>query len=415
MTKIFLALAVNSLRGGVLILVILILRLLLRRTSRRVFSLLWGIVCLRLLLPVKLTAFFGLLPGKSAAAFFTAKINESALAGELSGEAFMPTVQTAGRPFSFLSVLPWIWLTGTALILLRTLVRTIRLRRSLSDAVPLDDGVWYSDRIRASFAFGLIRPRIYLPSGLDKESVPWVLAHEKAHLRSCDICRKTLGFLILGFYWFQPLCWLGWAAFCRDLELACDERAVRGLSFSDRKSYAMALLRCGASAEVPGTASFGEKPVSTRIHAVLQYRKQPSWAAALAGIACTLLVFALFFEAPASAQESVAQEIPQASESAAVSETPELPEIPGPLRTDEEPIQYCMEVDSNETERYSFSSELSEEDPGRLSIRENEENEIILYSLDLSRFIQEPSENSSIAVFDDENQNSLYVTFGVLP
>lgn len=298
MTDLFYALVVNSLRGAVLILAVLVLRMLLRKTPRRVFCLLWSLAALRLLVPLRLTAFFGLLPGQRAAAFVLTERIEAVAA---PAAAF--AVPAAGAPaFDLLSVLPWLWLTGTAGLLLWAMVRALRLRRRLAGAVEAENGVRTSDRISTPFTFGLLRPRIYLPKSLPEEDLPWVLAHERAHIRSGDICRKALGYLLLAVYWFNPLCWLGWFAFCRDLELACDERVTKNLTLTERKAYALALLRCSAPAGAFGAVAFGEKPVRSRIRAVLNGRSQPRWRSVGTGAVCALLILCLCFEAPASAQ-----------------------------------------------------------------------------------------------------------------
>ena len=322
MTDLFQVLAVNSLRGAVLILAVLVLRTLLPKTPRRVICLLWSVVALRLLLPIRLTAFFGLLPGqRTSTPIFpesTASYSQNALVS-----AAQITKATAG---TVLSVLPRLWLVGAVLLLLCTIFRAKLLRRRLSDAKP-GDGVWTSDRISTPFAFGLLRPRIYLPTGLPEEDLPWVLAHEHAHIRRRDTCRTALGLLLLAVYWFQPLCWLGWRAFCRDLELACDERATEGLTLTERKAYALALLRCSAPVGVIGAAGFGEKPIRVRIRSILQKNSQPRWLSALLGTACLLLILCLCFEAPVAAQSPAPVEI------SAASALPTEPAEPGALET----------------------------------------------------------------------------------
>lgn len=296
MRAVFEAVARNGLRGGILILAVLLLRLLLRRTPRRVVLLFWGMVGLRLLIPLRLTAFFGLLPGQRAAAILLAPARSGVPVPEAAASA------AGASAFDWLSVLPWVWLAVAAGLLVPALARSLRLRRRLSDAVLSENDAWRSDRISTPFAFGLLRPRIYLPAGLPEEDLPWVLAHERVHIRRGDTCKKALGLLLLAVYWFQPLCWLGWRAFCRDLELACDERATEGLTLTERKAYALALLRCSAPAGALGAAGFGEQPIRVRIRSILRRRSQPRWVSLLLGAVCTMVLICLCFESPASAQ-----------------------------------------------------------------------------------------------------------------
>lgn len=300
MRAVFEAVARNGLRGGILILAVLLLRLLLRRTPRRVVLLFWGMVGLRLLIPLRLTAFFGLLPGQRAAAILLAPARSGVPVPEAAAS------EAGASAFDWLSVLPWVWLAVAAGLLVPALARGLRLRRRLSGAVLLENGAWCSEQISTPFAFGLLRPRIYLPKGLPEEDLPWVLAHERAHIRRGDTCRKALGLLLLALYWFQPLCWLGWRAFCRDLELACDERATEGLTLPERKAYALALLRCSAPAGALGAAGFGEQPIRVRIRSILRRRSQPRWVSLLLGAVCTMVLICLCFESPASAQSPAA-------------------------------------------------------------------------------------------------------------
>lgn len=317
MRAVFEAVARNGLRGGILILAVLLLRLLLRRTPRRVICLLWGMVGLRLLIPLRLTAFFGLLPGQRAAAPLLAPARSGVPVPEAAASA------AGASAFDWLSVLPWVWLAVAAGLLVPALARSLRLRRRLSGAVLLENDAWCSEQISTPFAFGLLRPGIYLPAGLPEEDLPWVLAHERAHIRRGDTCKKALGLLLLAVYWFQPLCWLGWRAFCRDLELACDERATEGLTLTERKAYALALLRCSAPVGVIGAAGFGEKPIRVRIRTILQKRSQPRWVSILLGTACSLLLICLCFEAPAAAQSPAASTATSSKSAASASAVPE--------------------------------------------------------------------------------------------
>ena len=120
----------------------------------------------------------------------------------------------------------------------------VRLRVRLRTAVRLEDGVWESEQAPSPFVLGFIRPRIYLPFGLDRGSRDYVLAHERTHIRHRDHWVKPLAFLLLAVYWFNPLLWAAYVLLCRDIELACDERVVRDMTREDRAAYSQALLQC---------------------------------------------------------------------------------------------------------------------------------------------------------------------------
>ena len=73
---------------------------------------------------------------------------------------------------------------------------------------------------------GTFRPRIYLPSSLPDADIPYILAHEQAHISRLDPLWKLLGFFLLTLHWFNPLLWIGFILFCRDMEAACDEKLI---------------------------------------------------------------------------------------------------------------------------------------------------------------------------------------------
>lgn len=282
-------LAQTSLRGTLLILAVLLLRLLLQKTPRRVICLLWGLVGLRLLLPIRLESRFGLvtLPPQASDVFS----GGTALA-EKTG-----TTNTA--------VLCWLWGIGLAFLLLYTAVHWLRVFHSVRSAVRAEDGAWACDRVSTPFVFGLIQTRIYLPNNLAETDRAWVLAHEQAHIRRGDPFWKLLGFLLLSVYWYQPVCWLGWFAFRRDLELACDETVTARLPLPERKAYALALLNCCASKNAPFPAlSFGSSPIKARVRSSLRPRRQPVCISILIIALCTGFFVCLALE-PIHASQTV--------------------------------------------------------------------------------------------------------------
>lgn len=139
------------------------------------------------------------------------------------------------------NVLAALWLAGLAAMLLYAFLSWLRLRLLVREAVPAGDGRYICDRLRDPFILGLFRPRIYLPSDLSEPELGCVLAHEGAHLRRRDHIWKPLGWLLLSVHWFNPLVWLAYALFCRDVEYACDESVVGGLDADGRRAYARAL------------------------------------------------------------------------------------------------------------------------------------------------------------------------------
>lgn len=219
------------------------LRLLLRRAPRWGLCLLWLPVGLRLVWPFSFGSALSLIPraashAPGAVLSGGAGAQGADAAGSVSGIA--PAAE-ALEPLGLTNVLAALWLAGLAAMLLYAFLSWLRLRLLVREAVPAGDGKYICDRLRDPFILGLFRPRIYLPSDLSEPELSCVLAHEGAHLRRRDHIWKPLGWLLLSVHWFNPLVWLAYALFCRDVEYACDESVVGGLDADGRRAYARAL------------------------------------------------------------------------------------------------------------------------------------------------------------------------------
>lgn len=291
-----------------LILAVLLLRLVLCRAPKWSRCVLWALVGLRLVLPISLESSLSLIPRLQTASqpVFDEKVFNftGATAFIPSGGAALQGQITYNAPETItgpglMTVLSWIWLAGVILLLGYALVSALRLRRRVAEAVPIGKMVCQCDRLDTPFILGVVRPRIYLPSDLPPSAVGPVLAHEQAHLSRRDHWWKPLGFLLLAVYWFHPLVWLAYYLFCRDLELACDERAIRNLDGEGRRAYSLALLNCSVDRRTLAACplAFGEGSVKGRIKAVLNYRRPTFWLV-LAAVAACVTVAVCFLTDP---------------------------------------------------------------------------------------------------------------------
>ena len=147
----------------------------------------------------------------------------------------------AARPVMTVEVLTAVWLAGAAFMLAYMLVSYLRLYRQVRTAVRVEDNVCRCDRWGTPFVLGMLRPRIYIPAGLDEPDLSQVLAHERGHIRRGDHVVKPLAFLLLTVHWFNPVLWAAYVLLGRDMENACDERVLRTLDGAGRVS--MAFLR----------------------------------------------------------------------------------------------------------------------------------------------------------------------------
>ena len=340
MEAVFLSLVNRSITAGWLVLAVLALRLLLRRAPKSVLCAMWGLVALRLLCPVSIESPLSLIPSVqtlpetvltaaqpeiySGVAVIDRVVNP-VLTNTLAaapGESVNPTQILA-------AVLPWIWLCGMVVILSHALFTTLRLRRRVSTAVRLEQGVKQSEYVKTPFVLGLIHPTIYLPFHMESADAVHVLAHERAHIRRGDPWWKALGFVLLAVYWFHPLMWVAYFFLCRDIEAACDETVIRGFSREERQGYAEALLRL--SVAVPALhgcpLAFGEVGVKGRIKRVINYKKPGFWIVTVAVLAA-IVVAVCFLTSPAAEKTSEIT-LPPAENADTVQPQPqEQPEAP---------------------------------------------------------------------------------------
>lgn len=296
-TAAFWQMARLSLTAGWMILILLALRPLLKRVPRKFSCLLWGLVALRLMFPFSLKSRVSMVPQAAAAPrqMVTALAPMEQAAAPLPAlpaDALPAATQTAGG--NGIALLPLLWALGFAAMVVYAAVSFLRLHRRVRISAPAGKGIYRCDGILTPFLLGVIRPKIYLPSSLDDATAASVLAHERTHLRRGDHLWKPLGYLLLSVHWFNPLCWVAYLLFCRDVEQACDQAVIRTMSTRQRQGYSAALLACAMphAAQVCPLA-FAEVGVKQRIAGVLSYRKPKFWVTILAVVLCIALAAVL--------------------------------------------------------------------------------------------------------------------------
>lgn len=228
---------------------------------------------------------------------------------------------------------PWhalaaVWLVGVLVLALRGLAGYWRLRRSVALACKEPDGCYGGACVAAPFTLGILRPRIYLPDSLQGAARQAVLLHEQTHIRRGDPLTKPLFYAAVCLHWFNPLAWLAFRGFERDMEAACDEAAVQGRPLPERSAYCETLLQFAVQGQrVPGSLTFGQGSVKGRIVHLLHYRRLGAGALAVC-IAVVGLCFAACMVRPElSAQPETTTAAP---ESPATAETAQPAETPAP-------------------------------------------------------------------------------------
>ena len=311
MSGIFLKLLNLSISASWLVLVVLALRLVLKRAPKWVNVLLWGMVALRLMVPFSIESALSLIPSAETLSpevvrFDPAPTITSGV--EFIDNAVNPSLSESFAAAPLASVNPlyvwtylagWVWLIGLGAMLLYALVSYLRLRRHVSVSLCVRENIYLCDAISSPFILGVVKPRIYLPSGLDEVQQQNVLSHERAHLARRDHWWKPLGFALLAVYWFNPVLWLAYALLCRDIELACDERVIRTMDESAVKTYSTVLLECSMprKAVITCPLAFGEVGVKERVRNALHYKKPAFWVVA-ASVAVCVVVAVCFLTDP---------------------------------------------------------------------------------------------------------------------
>lgn len=311
MAAVFLKLLNLSISASWLVLAVLVLRLISKRTPKWVNVLLWGIVALRLMLPFSVESALSLIPSAETvspavvqfdpAPTITSGVSviDNAVNPPLS-EHFSAVPTASVNPlYVWTEIAGWVWLIGLGAMLLYALVSYLRLRRRVSVSLPVQDHIYLCDAISSPFILGVVKPHIYLPSGLDEVQRQNVLAHEQAHLARRDHWWKPLGFALLAVYWFNPVLWLAYTLLCRDIELACDERVIRTMDKSAVKTYSTVLLACSMprKAVITCPLAFGEVGVKERVKNALHYKKPAFWVVA-ASVAVCIVVAVCFLTNP---------------------------------------------------------------------------------------------------------------------
>ena len=307
--RIFSALLNRAVAATLLILAVCVYRALSPKAPKWTRLFLWVLAGLRLCLPFSIRSAWSLVPSEKILDYETAQYAAkpeitsgiAALNRAVNpafGESFAATPAASVNPLQvWMHLAGLVWAIGVLALLLLALVSVRRIRRRVQASIELQKGVRLCDAIDTPFLLGLFRPTVYLPSQLSQRERDVVLAHEAAHKTHGDCVWKGLGYGILCVYWFYPPVWLGYALFCRDLELACDERAVKRLSLEEKKRYASVLLSCsvprGSFPVCP--LAFGEVGVKERVKRVLD--KKPAKALIALALAVCLVIGVCFLTA----------------------------------------------------------------------------------------------------------------------
>ena len=320
MERVFISVLNNAITVSALIIAIIVVRALGKKMPKWITCLLWLIVAVKLVVPIKFESVLSLIPtGEPISTTVVMENNPQTIAGvsgvfdienpaieqnytsDVTAPEITDQVSDTGslakgnRLMSYLHIGQIVWFAGMIVMLLYAVITYILIRKRVSASIKIAPGVYKCDNISDSFILGIISPRIYLPSSLSENAKEYILKHEFAHLSRRDHIWKPLGFAILSVYWFQPLCWVAYVLLCKDIEYACDEKVTRDIDGNEKSEYCRVLLEHSMPRKMIAACpvAFGETDVKSRIKNVANYKKPAFWIT-IASIAVCIVVGVCF-------------------------------------------------------------------------------------------------------------------------
>lgn len=299
-----------SMTGSIVILLVMLARLILKRSPKIFSYALWSVVLFRLLCPVAWTAPVSVL---NALEPQVQKASESTsivyyLPAELeqkSNFSFVPAENPSGNQIeqsepashtkpNIMQIASCIWIAGTVGMLFYSAMQYIRLRRKLVGAVVYRGNVYRADYIDTPFVMGIFSPKIYLPSNIPANERKFIIAHERHHIRRCDHIIKLLAYFALCIHWFNPLVWAAFILAGKDMEMSCDEAVIKRMGSQIRAAYSSSLLRLATHKQIIAgmPLAFGEGDTKGRVMNMAKWKKPKLWVSLTCLLLCATILVA---------------------------------------------------------------------------------------------------------------------------
>ena len=323
----------NSIAAVWLILIVLAIRFLINRffkdkVAKWVMPVLWGIVGIRFFIPIQIEVFFwqhieqyayrvrfhDLLAIDNT--LYVAKRSFIGLDSMVYNSDLYKRITTNIISYRWLHNFLIVWLIGVTVMTLYFVYCYVRLKKEVTESSPTGwSNVRMCDRVKQPFIIGVFDPIVYMPSIVSKKEFNYIVEHEHAHIERRDNIRKFIGYVILIIHWFNPLVWIAYLLCCKDIELACDERAVSYYSGKEKKTYANMLLdwSMGTPAALAIPLAFGEIGVKQRVEAIAGGKKNKAKTIALS-IGICVFVAGCFCVNPCNGQTLIWTGINRAGE-----------------------------------------------------------------------------------------------------
>lgn len=287
--KIFLEVLNLSLSGSFVILGILFLRLLLKKTPHKYAYFLWIFAGIRLVCTPDLPIFAGHFPVKQDVfvyenlAYQKPHIRTGFLRLDehvsqfLQEHAAVNAANSVNPMQLIITAATLIWAAVLVGLCIYQIAKYLTWKRRLSTAVfTEEEGIYETDQVSSPVLFGLLKPIIYVPLAMEEQDRIYAIAHEQVHRSRRDSRIKLIAYGILAVHWFNPLCWLAFYCMVLDMEMSCDEAVLKQLNDAERVNYGKALLneslkRSGFS--TLHALAFGSGSTKKRLKNILHYKK----------------------------------------------------------------------------------------------------------------------------------------------
>jgi len=309
MDKFFIEILNLSFTGSFIILAVILLRFIFKKAPKYLSLTFWALVFIKLLCPIKFESRLSLVPSSTVIPQNIVYAQNPNITSGITviDNSVNPVLESSMSPTLGNSVNPMqivmyiasnIWVLGVAAMLIYTLVSYILLKRKVRASINAYENVYYCDYIESPFVLGIIKPKIYLPSGISEKEAELVILHEKAHIKRLDHISKFIGFIPLAVHWLNPLVWLSYHLFSKDIEAAADELVIENKELSFKKDYSETLLSLSNKRKVlVCPLAFGEIGVKQRVKNILSFKKPTIWII-IAVIFSAVVLAILFIPSP---------------------------------------------------------------------------------------------------------------------
>ena len=315
-----------SLTGSIVIIVVLIARVVMRKLPKKYMYLLWGIVGFRLLCPIAFESrfsIFNIRPIRNSVEnvrnlpLIQYGSAHGTPVAEVSSQAAAEVAKTTAGTIEKINMMPFLltllWAAIAVGIVCAIVYKYIAIRHDLKNTREVKPGMFVGHQVDTPFVMGILKPKIYMPAGLTEAELTYLTLHEETHIRRGDTFFKAVGLIALALHWFNPLIWIAYAMFVRDMEMSCDEAVIAKLGNDVKADYSMSLVSFARRSNrskyivVPIAFSrmlFGRKDVKMRIKNVLGYHGTSKLISTMALVLVASVGLVCLFNATSRADES---------------------------------------------------------------------------------------------------------------